>query len=111
MLVHSLFTVESWAIGTATGIFVIIILSYIRELIHLGTPVVTIFVTEIFLLLWNFISSGLIYFKDDNFSVVLDRFLTFLPASLVIALLSPMLFAFLEQIWSSRLLRSANGEL
>lgn len=111
MLVHSLFTVESWAIGTATGVFLIVILSYVRELIHLGAAITTILVTQVFMLVWNLIASVLIYFKDDNVTLILERFWNFLPASVIISLFSPILFALLSQIWNSRMGRSASGEI
>ena len=111
MLIHSLFTVESWAIGTATGVFVLIGLSYVRGLLHPSAPLITILVTEFFLLLWNFISSILVYFRLNDMSIVVERFWTFLPASILISLFSPLLFGWMTRIWQGRMLKSSSGDL
>ncbi len=111
MLVHSLFTIESWAIGTATGIFVLIILSYVRGVLHLSAPLVTIVVTEFFLLLWNLISSILIYFRYNNLDIILQRLWVFIPASIILSLLAPLLFGQLTRIWQGRMVKNSAGDL
>lgn len=96
---HSFFSVEGWAIGTLAGIIVCTVVSYLRELIHLSSPVITVLVVELFQLLWFVIIGILIYLKLGEFSYILDKLWRFLPESLVISFLSPFLFNLLDKIW------------
>lgn len=97
--VHSFFTVESWAMGTTAGIIVWIIVSYVRDLLHFSSKLVTSLVTEVFQLVWFIIVSILVYLKMGNVDYLLGKFWRFIPSSLVISLLAPYFFNLLDRIW------------
>lgn len=96
---HSFFTIESWAMGTAAGIVVWTIVSYVRDLLHFSSKLVTSFVTEMFQLLWFVIVAILLYVKLGTFDYILAKFWRFIPSSLIISLLAPYFFSMLDRIW------------
>lgn len=96
---HSLFTIEGWAMGTFAGVFVCILISYFRELIHFSSSVVTVIITQIFQIVWFIFVSGILYFKVGSFGPVLEKLYRFLPESIVISLLAPFFFSLLDKIW------------
>lgn len=98
---HSYFSVEGWAMGTLAGIAVCMIISYLRELIHFNSVWMTMFITQLFQLLWFFIVFGLFYVKNGDINFLLARFNRFIPESIVISLISPALFFVLDKIWHS----------
>ena len=77
------------------------IISYLREMIHLSTPPVTMIVTQIFQSVWFLLVTTLIYIKTSDLAFAIDKFWRFMGESVVISLLSPVLFALLEKIWRS----------
>ena len=97
---YSMFTVEGWEMGTIAGIIVYIIISYLRDLIDFTNLIVTIWITQVFQLLWFGIISGLFYFKLGNFDYIMFRFWRFLPESIFLSLISPFFFKFLDKIWN-----------
>lgn len=98
---HSFFSIEGWEIGTVAGVMICIIISYLKDLLHLTSSVITIVVTQVFQTLWFLIVSSLIYMKTDDFSYITHKFWRFLPESIVISLLAPFLFNILDAIWKS----------
>ena len=101
-LIHTLFSVEGWAMGTLAGVSVCLIISYLRELIHFNTIWMTMLITQIFQLLWFCIVFGLFYIKNDDMNFLIGRFYSFIPESIVISLLSPAVFYFLDRVWHAR---------
>ena len=98
---HSFFSIEGWEMGTVAGVFICIVISYLKDLLHLSSSVITIFVTQLFQLLWFVVVSSLIYMKTDDFTYIIEKFWRFLPESIIISLLSPLLFGILDVIWKS----------
>lgn len=97
---HSFFTVEGWAMGTAAGIIVWTIVSYVRDLLHFSSNFVTSFVTEIFQMVWFTLVAILLYLKLGQFDYILAKFWRFIPSSLILSILAPYLFSMLDRIWS-----------
>ncbi len=98
---HSFFSIEGWEIGAVAGVMICFIISYLKDLLHLSSSVITIFVTQIFQTLWFIIVSSLIYLKTDDFTYITQKFWRFLPESIVISLLAPILFSILDAIWKT----------
>ncbi len=97
--IHSFFSVEGWAAGTCAGILVSMIISTLRDVIHLSTASITIFTVQVFQLLWFSIVSTLLYISVGNFDEIIIRLWKFLPESIVLSFLSPFFFAILDKIW------------
>ena len=45
---HSFFSIEGWAMGTIAGIIICMVISYLREIIHLSSFWITVFITQLF---------------------------------------------------------------
>lgn len=96
---HSFFSIEGWEMGTIAGVIICIVISYLKDLLHLSSSVITILVTQLFQSFWFVIVSTLLYLKEDNFSYIVEKFWRFLPESIVISLLAPFFFGILDVIW------------
>lgn len=96
---HSFFSIEGWEMGTIAGVIICIVISYLKDLLHLSSSVITIFVTQVFQSLWFVIVSILLYLKEEDFSYIVEKFWRFLPESIVISLLAPFFFGILDVIW------------
>ena len=109
--IHSLFSIEGWAMGTFAGVIVSMLISYIRELINLSSPIITVIVTQVSMIVWFFITSILLYLQMDELNYVLEKFWRFLPESIVLSLLSPILFVLLETLWRKQVVDEGSGSL
>lgn len=98
---HSFFTIEGWEVGTIAGILTCVLISYLRDLVHLSSHVMTILVTFLFQIFWFLLASSIIFLKSGNYSLLVERFWRFLPEGFVLALISPFLFMFLDKIWKA----------
>lgn len=98
---HGFFTIEGWEPGTIVGIFVCILIAYLKELIHFSSHIATMLVTQIFQSCWFVLSSGLIYMRTGNMDYIMSKFWRFLPESIIISILSPFIFSLLEKIWNT----------
>ena len=103
---HSFFTIEGWEMGTIAGVMICIVISYLKDLLHLSSSIITIFITQLFQFLWFAIVSTLLYLKEDNFSYIIEKFWRFLPESIIISLLAPFFFGILDVIWRAETERS-----
>ena len=101
-LFYSIFSVEGWAYGTFAGIIVCIIISYLRDMLHFDSKLFTVFVTQIFQVVWFIIVSFLIYLRLGTTEYILLKLARFLPESIVISLIAPFFFMLLDQIWRVR---------
>ncbi len=97
--VYSFFSVEGWAMGTFAGILVSMIVGYLKDIIHFSSIFLTILVTEIFQFVWFLIVSTLIYLQVGNWDYIFEKLARFVPESLVISLMAPLIFAFLDRVW------------
>ncbi|OIQ16847.1 MAG: hypothetical protein BM556_14415 [Bacteriovorax sp. MedPE-SWde] len=96
---HSLFTIEGWEIGTIAGVTICIVISYLRDVLHFTSSVVTIMVTQLFQILWFVIVSSLLYLKLGSFDYIVEKFWRFLPESIVLSLMAPFFFSVLDKVW------------
>jgi hypothetical protein len=98
-IVHSVFSVEGWALGTLAGLIVMISANYLKEILHLTTAVMTMITVQLFQLIWYFTVTLVICLKISNFDKFGMILWTFIPGSILLSLISPVLFWILEQIW------------
>lgn len=98
---HSFFSVEGWEMGTIAGVLVAIVVSYLKDLLHFSSSLITIILTQVFQCLWVAIVIGLLALKGTENVYLLDKFWRFIPESLIISFLSPFFFSILDKIWAS----------
>lgn len=99
--VHHIFSIEGWETGTVSGILVCLLISYLRDLIHFNSIAMTVFVTQVFQTIWFLIVSALIYLRMGSFEYIIDKFWRFIPESIMISILAPIIFALLDRLWRS----------
>lgn len=99
--VHHLFSIEGWEAGTVSGIMVCLLISYLRDLIHFNSIAMTVFVTQFFQSIWFVIVSLLIYLRTGSLDYIIDKFWRFIPESIMISILAPLVFALLDRLWRS----------
>ena len=98
---HSFFSIEGWEIGTIAGIFICIVISYLRDVIHFSSAVITMTVTQIFQIVWFIIVSFLFYLKTNNFGFLVEKTWRFIPESIAISLMAPFFFSIFDRIWGT----------
>lgn len=98
-IVHAAFSIEGWADGAFAGVLLSMVMSYIKHVVDFSSRWKTIFVIQLSQFAWFCVSSFLIYIRINNFGFIVDRFLVFLPESIVISLLAPWFFIVFERIW------------
>jgi hypothetical protein len=98
-LIHSVFTIEGWALGTFTGVIVSFLVSFLKDMIQLNSKLSTMIVVQIFQTIWFVIMGILISIKLGDFAYLFDRFWRFLPESLMLSLVSPFFFIILAKFW------------
>jgi hypothetical protein len=99
-MLHSLFSVEGWALGTIAGIVILMFMNYLKDLIHFSSGLTTMITIQITQLVW-FVIMGLMFsLKLGNFSGIFDMLIRFLPQSIILSIISPIMFNVLDFIWS-----------
>lgn len=98
-IVHSIFSVEGWALGTLAGLIVMVSANYLKELLHLTTAFMTMVTVQLFQLIWYLTVTIIICLKISNFDKFGLIMWSFIPGSILLSLISPILFWILEQIW------------
>lgn len=98
-VVHSIFSVEGWALGTLAGLIVMMSANYLKELLHLTTPVMTMVTVQLFQVIWYLTVTIIICLKISNFEKFGMILWSFVPGSILLSLISPVLFWLLQQIW------------
>ncbi len=96
---HSMFTIEGWEMGTIAGVMICIVISYLRDLLHFTSSIITIITTQMFQLLWFLVTSSLLYLKLSDTEYIIHKFWRFIPESIVISLLAPLFFSLLDKVW------------
>lgn len=96
---HSFFSVEGWAIGTFTGIVVAILVTVLKDILHISNLAMTIIVSLFFQIVWFIISLMLFYMKFGDGSLILEKLWRFIPESIFLSLIAPPLFYLLDRIW------------
>jgi hypothetical protein len=97
--VHSMFTIEGWAIGTIAGILICIVISYLREIVHLSSAILTIMTTMLFQIIWFIVVAAMLLIKSAGYPYIVDKFWHALPEGAVISLLAPLFFIIMDRIW------------
>lgn len=98
-IVHSVFSVEGWALGTLAGLIVMLSANYLKEVLHLTTAVMTMITVQLFQFIWYLTVTLIICLKISNFEKFGMIIWSFIPGSILLSLISPVLFWMLEQIW------------
>ena len=98
-VVHSVFSVEGWALGTLAGLIVMISANYLKEVLHLTTAFMTMFTVQLFQMIWYFTVTIVICLKISNFDKFGIILWSFIPGSILLSIIAPFLFWLLEQVW------------
>lgn len=97
--VHSAFSIEGWALGTLAGIIVMIVANYLKELLQLTTPIIAMFTALFFQFVWFMTVAIVLCLKISSFEKFGMIVWSFVPGSIVLAILSPLIFGLLNLIW------------
>lgn len=97
--VHSAFSIEGWALGTLAGIIVMIVANYLKELLQLTTPVIAMFTALFFQVVWFMTVAVVLCLKISSFDKFGVIVWSFVPGSIILAILSPLIFALMNFIW------------
>lgn len=97
--VHSIFSIEGWAIGTLAGIIVSLSVRFLKDLLDFTTAISTIIVVQIFQIAWFIMVSFMLSIKLGSFSSFFQIFWQFVPESFVLSLLAPLFFILLDKVW------------
>ncbi len=98
-IIHSIFSVEGYALGTLAGIIVMVSANYLKELLHLSTAFMTMLVVQFFQVIWFVTVSVVICLKVSDFSKFGMIVWSFIPGSILLSLFAPILFWLLGNIW------------
>jgi hypothetical protein len=98
-MIHSIFSVEGWALGTLAGLIVMLSANYLKELLHLTTAIMTMITVQLFQMIWYLTVTLVICLKISNFDKFGMIIWSFIPGSILLSLISPILFWIMEQIW------------
>jgi hypothetical protein len=97
--VHSIFTVEGWALGTITSCIIVNILVLIRDTIQFSSFLATFLLVYAVQILWAVISGTLLAIKLENWYIVESYFKFSLVQGIVLGLVALPFFKLLEKIW------------
>jgi len=97
--IHSGFSIEGWAPGTITGIFIAFSVRYVKDMLNFSTAISTIVVVQIFQLAWFVITAFILSLKMGDFSHFFPLFLKYIPESIFLSLISHHFFLLLDNFW------------
>lgn len=100
-LVHSVFSIEGWALGTMAGITAGIVAGYIKEVLDFSTPLLTMITVQIFQVFWFLFITIVISLKVGSFDHFASHFFSALPGTIILSVMSPGVFFLLDKIWSA----------
>jgi hypothetical protein len=100
-MLHSLFSIEGWALGTIAGVAILMFMNYLKDLIHFSSGLTTMITIQVTQLVWFVIMGLMLSLKLGDFTGIFDMLIRFLPQSIVISIISPFMFNLLDFIWSS----------
>ena len=98
-IIHSVFSIEGWALGTLAGLIVMLSANYLKEVLHLTTAIMTMITVQLFQVIWYLTVTLVICLKIANFEKFGMILWSFIPGSILLSLISPIIFWVLEQIW------------
>lgn len=98
-VLHSVFSVEGWALGTFAGLVVMVSANYLKEVLQLSTAFMTMITVQLFQVIWFFTVTLVICLKISDFSKFTMILWSFIPGSILLSIISPLIFLILTQIW------------
>lgn len=98
-VMHSVFSIEGWALGTMAGLIVMLSANYLKEVLQLTTAFMTMITVQLFQFIWCLTVTLVICLKISDFSKFGLILWSFIPGSVLLSLISPFLFWVLTQIW------------
>ena len=100
-MVHSVFSIEGWALGTFAGLIVMFSANYLKELLQLTSAIMTMLTVQLFQIIWFVTVTLIICLKISNFEKFGMILWSFIPGSILLSMLSPLIFWVLEKIWKT----------
>lgn len=98
-VMHSVFSIEGWALGTIAGLIVMLSANYLKEVLHLTNAFMTMITVQLFQIIWFVTVTLVICLKISDFSKFGLIIWSFIPGSIFLSLISPLLFWVLTQVW------------
>lgn len=98
-VMHSAFSIEGYAVGTLAGLIVMMSANYLKELLHLTTAFMTMLTVQFFQIIWFVTVTLIICLKISDFSKFGLIMWSFIPGSIFLSLISPLLFWVLGRVW------------
>lgn len=98
-MIHSIFSIEGWALGTLAGLIVMFSANYLKEVLHLTTAFMTMLTVQLFQVIWYMTVTLVICLKISDFDKFGLILWSFIPGSILLSLISPVLFWMLGLIW------------
>ncbi len=98
-MLHSIFSIEGWALGTLAGLIVMMSANYLKEVLHLTTAFMTMLTVQLFQIVWFMTVTIVICLKISDFDKFGMILWSFIPGSILLSLISPVLFWLLGLIW------------
>jgi hypothetical protein len=98
-LIHSIFSIEGWALGTLAGVIVMLSANYLKEILQLSTAFMTMLTVQLFQFIWYLTVTLVICLKISDFDKFGLILWSFIPGSLLLSLISPLIFWLLEMVW------------
>lgn len=100
--IHSIFSIEGWAVNTLIGLIVALVVKYAKDLLDFSNAISTIIVVQVSQLIWFLMLALLLSIKLSDFSNFMTIFLEYLPESFFISLVSPFFFIILDKLWITK---------
>lgn len=99
--VHSAFSIEGWAIGTLSGLAILVSANYLKDLLQLTSALMTMITVQLFQVIWFLTVTCIICLKISDFSKFMMILWSFIPGSILLSIISPLIFWLLGRIWRS----------
>lgn len=100
--IHSIFSIEGWAVSTLIGVIIALSVKYFKDLLDFSTAISTIIVVQLSQLLWFLMLALFLSIKVGDFSNFFTVFLEFIPESIALSATSPWFFYLLDKLWISK---------
>lgn len=100
--IHSIFSIEGWAIGTFVGVLIYLGVGYVKDMLNFSSSLSTIIVVQVFQIIWFLISAFLITIKLGDMGSFFGIFWQYIPESLLLSILSPFFFQLLDRFWAQK---------
>lgn len=99
-MVHAAFSVEGWALGTLAGVLISVAAAYLKEILQFSSAIATMAIVQVFQIAWWLLTAAIICLKLGSFEKFGLLFGNALPATFVLSIMSPLLFALLDRVWA-----------